>query len=420
MNKIRINLYDLLLCLSRAQDLVSKQLANHQQQVAYLALRLAEQLDLSTTTQKRIFFAALIHDIGATSYNEKLEIIENELPNINDHAFRGAKIFAEFPYLKEEANIIRYHHLAWNHGEGLTFNNAHVPYESHIVHLADRVCAKINIQENILSQAPMIIESIKHDSGTKFDETLVEALIILSKKEYIWLDLISTSPINKVADIGKYDALVLDTEDIIALAKVFSHVIDFRSKFTARHSVGVAVTAERLAQLANFSMIECKMMLIAGYLHDIGKLAIDNDVLEKPTKLNVDEFNQMRSHTYYTYQLLDMIPEFETIKIWASYHHEKLNGTGYPFHIMGDNITLGARIMAVADIFTAISENRPYRQGMENKNIINVLTNMVENRSIDGNIVHLLIDNFDEINNIRNDAQNMASIAYENFLSVNG
>lgn len=419
MNKIRINLYDLLLCLSFAQDLVSKQLANHQQQVAYLSLRLAEQLNLSTTTQKKIFFAALVHDIGTISSNEKLAIMESEFSNINDHAFRGAKIFTDCPYLKEEANIIRYHHLAWNHGEGLTFNNAHVPYESHIVHLADRVCVKINSQENILSQVPLIIESIKEGSGTIFDESLVDALVILSRKEYIWLDLISMSPIDKVPDIGKYDALVLDTDDIISLAKVFSHVIDFRSKFTARHSVGVAVTAERLAQLSNFSTIECNMMLIAGYLHDIGKLAIDNDVLEKPTKLNVDEFNQMRSHTYYTYQLLGMIPGFGTIKIWASYHHEKLNGTGYPFHIIGDNITLGARIMAVADIFTAISENRPYRQGMENKNIINVLINMVENKSIDGNIVHLLIDNFDEINNLRNEAQNMASITYEEFLNIN-
>lgn len=151
----------------------------------------------------------------------------------------------------------------------------------------------------------------------------------------------------------------------------------------------------------------------------MGKLAISNDVLEKPAKLNEDEFNEIRSHTYYTYQLLDTIPKFDIIKTWAAYHHEKLDGNGYPFHIKGENLSLGSRVMAVADVFTAITENRPYRRGMDDENTVIILNNMVNSGAIDGRIVDLLKDNFQEINDIREDAQQKASEMYEKFLRDN-
>ncbi|MPM88806.1 3'3'-cGAMP-specific phosphodiesterase 1 [bioreactor metagenome] len=261
------------------------------------------------------------------------------------------------------------------------------------------------------------MEEISNKNQLIFEPSMVEALLRLSKKEYIWLDLISAAPVDQVFAIGNYEALVLDIDEVIRLTHIFSRVIDFRSKFTARHSAGVAVTAQKLAELVNFSLIECKMMLIAGFLHDIGKLAIDNEVLEKPAKLNTEEFNQMRSHTYYTYQILSMIPEFATIKVWASYHHEKLNGQGYPFHISAENLTLGSRIMAVADVFTAISENRPYREGMEDQKIKTVLTGMADNHFIDSYLVGLLLNNYETFNQVRIDAQHQAAIAYDDFLN---
>src|SRR5690606_8284531 len=114
----------------------------------------------------------------------------------------------------------------------------------------------------------------------------------------------------------------LNLDELIKLSEVFAYIIDFRSPFTANHSLGVAQVARKLAELAGFSENECKMMLIAGYLHDIGKLAISNEILEKPEKLETDEFNIIKSHVFYTYRTLESIKEFETINIWASLHHE--------------------------------------------------------------------------------------------------
>ena len=147
----------------------------------------------------------------------------------------------------------------------------------------------------------------------------------------------------------------------------------------------------------------------------MGKLAVPNTVLEKPAKLNEDEFNEIRMHTYHTYHLLNTIPQFSEITAWAAYHHEKIDGTGYPFHIKGDNLSLGSRIMAVADVFTAITEDRPYRKGMNDEAAKKILTDMVHVSALDEKVVEAVINNFSAINQNRCISQEKASKYYENF-----
>lgn len=416
MDKIRINLYDLLACISNAQDLVSPKISNHQQQVAYLTFHLSEHMHIPMEQKRDVFLAALIHDIGALSTIEKLELVEGEPLNINNHAFNGTKLLEGFKPLKHAASIIKFHHISWNKGEGNSFMGEDVPFASHIIHLADRTCALIDFNKNILMQVPHMLDKILKQSNTKFEPNSVDALFELSTKEHIWLDLASRDPREMVPDSGLSKILTLEINDVIDLSFVFSRIIDFRSKFTARHSAGVAKTAEKLANLVGFSPYECKMMLIAGYLHDLGKLAISDDILEKPDKLTKDEFSVMRSHTYYTYRLLEPIKQLKTINTWASYHHEKINGNGYPFHISGDSLSLGSRIMAVADVFTAITEDRPYRKGMDSVKAKRILLSMVESNALDANVVSLLVDNFKEINIVRETAQIEAAESYKVFL----
>jgi putative nucleotidyltransferase with HDIG domain len=412
---MRINLFALLKSISDAQDLVSPLLSNHHQQVAYLSYRLANKLGLSIEVQRDIFLAGLVHDIGALSSKKRLEFIEAEPMDINNHAFIGAKMLRECNPMQNLALIIKYHHLPWNNGEGICQNGEKVSFGSHVIHLADRVCTMIKKDENVLTQIPQIIENIKTNSNTLFVANIVKALEKLSIEEYTWLDLMSSYPVDKI-DVNQFHMAELDIDDVIEITLLFSHIIDFRSRFTARHSAGVANTASRLAKLAGFPEMECKMMLVAGYLHDLGKLVISNDILEKQGKLTVNEFNVMRSHTYYTYQLLDSIPDFDQIKEWAAYHHERLDGSGYPFHIKGEGLSTGARIMAVADVFTAITEDRPYRVGMSDEQSIKVLTNMVMNNALDERIVNILTDNYQEIKELREKSQQDATQKYESFL----
>ncbi|MGI6278984.1 MAG: HD-GYP domain-containing protein [Acutalibacteraceae bacterium] len=418
MNKLRINLYDLLSCISKAEELISTILVNHHQQVAYLSLRLAEQIGLSAELQYDIYIAALIHDIGATTVKERLELVESEPINVNSHAFRGAKLIEGFKPLQNAAKIIKFHHIPWDYGNGSRYMGEEVPLASQIIHLADRVCASIRPNHNIITQLPSVLSRIRMQSGSVFNPDLVDTLFEISDKEYIWLDLIFPNPAQMVSFNGILNILTLEIDDIVDLALIFSRIIDFRSRFTASHSAGVAKVAERLAELCGFSPNECKMMLIAGYLHDLGKIAISDEILEKPIKLSEQEFNEMRAHTYYTFRMLEPLEQLKTISIWAAYHHEKLDGTGYPFHLLGKDLPLGSRIMAVADVFTAITEDRPYRKGMDFQSTEKVLTDMVKNNALDGMVANKLIENFSEINHIREVSQCEAVQMYESFLKT--
>lgn len=420
MDKIRISLKEILMCITNAQNLVSPKLTNHNQQVAYLSFRIAEELNFTSEQKKDILLAGLVHDIGSLSAAERLELIETEPLTVNNHAFQGAKLLEGFKPLKKASKIIKYHHLPWDNGNNKIYNGEQVLLESHIIHLADRICTMLRTDSNIIGQLHTILSRVKEETGSLFEPNLVNSLDKLITYEYIWLDLVSIAPVSLLPESRTFSTLTLEMNDIVNLTHIFSKIIDFRSNFTASHSAGVAAVSEKLAQLVGFSSYECKMMLVAGYLHDLGKLAISKDILEKPAKLDDYEFSQIRSHTYYTYIVLAKIEQFQTINAWASYHHERLDGRGYPFHIKGDNLSFGSRIMAVADVFTAITEDRPYRAGMKEEQAKKVLNGMVDGNALDEKVVKILVENFTEINALREQAQQQAREDYSDFVLTVG
>lgn len=142
---------------------------------------------------------------------------------------------------------------------------------------------------------------------------------------------------------------------------------------------------------------------MAGNLHDIGKLAVPTEILDKPGKLTPQEMFIIRQHPYYTHRILSTVPGLETVNTWASLHHKRLDGRGYPFRPR--ELPLGSRIIAVADIFTAITENRPYRRGMDRLQCLAVLDQLVAEGAIDGDVVAVLRHDFDQIHHIRRRSQ---------------
>lgn len=125
----------------------------------------------------------------------------------------------------------------------------------------------------------------------------------------------------------------------------------------------------------------------------------------REARLAPGEFNLVRRHPYDTHRILGEIESLRTIAKWAALHHECLNGTGYPFHYAGENLPLGARIMTVADIFTALSEDRPYRPGLGKTEIVRILDDMVRGRLLDGGIVSLVRSEYGTLDAIRRCAQ---------------
>jgi putative nucleotidyltransferase with HDIG domain len=399
--------------LATASDAVSPEVANHGKRVAYIAMRLADELGIPKTEQYDLALAGALHDIGALALKERLDLLEFELDDPGSHAELGYLFLSRSPLLSNVAQLVRYHHVHWHDGEGQRAHGQPVPFGSHILHLADRIDVLTLRHIHPLGQAAGVVKRIADQRNNMFAPQLVEVFEQLAPREYFWLDIASRN-IDQVLERQMSGVeLQLGPSALLDLSKLFSQIIDFKSSFTSTHSACVAATAEAIARLVGFSHQECQQMRIAGYLHDLGKLGIPTEILEKAGALNCDEFDIIRSHPYYTRRILESIGNLQTITDWAAAHHERLDGKGYPFHSVADELPLGSRIVAVADVFSALAETRPYRDGMPRTAVLEVLERMVSDGKLDSTVVELLRTYYDEINAKRLAALQEAEAEYQ-------
>lgn len=397
MLKFNSNYYQLLSSLSIAMDFSSTGLMRHHQRVALIALQIGKLYGLSNGQLNSLFTAAILHDAGSSTWEEKGQLKNFFIKESFNHCKKGYLLFKGHPLFDFICEIILYHHDRWDGLKNASKLSRHqIPIESRIIFLADRIDVLINESTYILEQKKNICTAINAESNRLFDPHLVEAFNDISNRESFWLDLHSDFLTEIIAHHCPLAEKQLGLKEVMAVAETMSKVIDFKSPFTQRHSGGVARVAQLLGTKAGLSMKNCQMLRVAGLLHDVGKLAIPDEILNKPAPLTESEYRIMKGHTYYTYHILKRIDGFETINQQASYHHETLNGQGYPFKLDSSDLDIGARIVAVADIFTALTEERPYRSSMQKKEVINILSNKVKAGGIDANVTALLMDCYDE------------------------
>lgn len=408
-SRFHVNFGNLLLALSDISDIANPLIAQHQQRTAFIALRIARIAGIDLTKTKDIFTAALLHDIGALSVEEKLAIHNFEEINPDLHCICGEVLLKDTPCFKKIAPMVRNHHAPWN----CQVRTESVVFGSQVLYLADLVERLVQRDRYILHQHHDIIEKVVRLTKDQLPQHVIDFFLEAVKREEFWLDLVSPR-LNMILHWeNPYQKTEIDLEGISAISGLYRDVIDFKSDFTAVHTAGVSACAVKMGELFKLTPTEIKMLKIAGNLHDIGKFAIPNSILEKPGPLTTEEFAVMKSHTYYTYYAIKAFGGLEKIAQWAGYHHEKLDGSGYPFHRSGSQIDDGARIIMVADIFTAVSEDRPYRRGMAQDEIYRLLRNQSDAKRIDQRMVDLLFDNYQEINRYVRDAQACAKKFYE-------
>lgn len=412
--KLDVSLLDMVLCLTRAIDLLHPAVSEHHLRVACVGACLAAELGLDAGGARDVMIAGALHDLAAVSSPAGVGLFDDALTTdrldlyrgadeISRHGFEGYLMLRDFPLFAEAARIIRFHHVDWRHGAGERANGHPVPLGSHILRLADRVAILPDAAGDVLEQAAAIRRAIGADAGRLFHPDVAAAFEAASHKEAFWLDLTSRHKEDLLRRRFGQTTVPLDLDGLHGLARVFGKIIDYRSAFTATHSSGVAATSEHLAARLGLAPAEQRLIGVAGYLHDIGKLAVPPALLDKPGKLTPQEMLIIKRHPYHTHQILSMVPSLATVNTWASLHHERLDGTGYPFRT-GD-IPLQARIIAVADVFTAITEHRPYRAGMPRDECLAVLDKMVAERAIDGDIVAALRRDFEQIHHVRGRSQ---------------
>ena len=386
------NMRDLTRVYAEAMNLLRPEAENLHQRVAYIAYNIAKEMDFEGKDLEELLFTSFLYDVGIVLMPEKKE--DEERYYFKDLAGSGLGILGDVKILRYATNVLR---VADPESEVDFADNKYKSF-AEIIDLADRIAFMLDTKDAALNQVEEISYSVQDMAGDVIGDDVVEAYLRFSEKEYVWMELLHQPEIilNSVSDDR---TVTLDAA--ITFAKFMARIIDFRSQYTAMHSSGVAATAVRLAEIMGMSQDECKKMMIAGYLHDIGKLKVPRSILEKSEKLTDSEFNIVKEYAYYTHLLLKDIEGFEDISQWAALHHEKLNGFGYPFRLKKDQIPMGARILALADTFSAVAEIRPYRQGLSKEEVIKILLENVERGAMFGYLVEMLITNYDEIQEIR-------------------
>jgi len=414
--KSNSSLFDLILCISDAVDLISPTVADHHRRVAYFAYRLGCQYGLSLERCKDLAIAAALHDIGAISLRERLDMLAFEIETPLYHSEIGYLLISGLKSFAKSAEIVRFHHVYWNDGAGKVSMGLPVPVESHILHLADRVSVLIDPRQEVLSQVKGIRNRVEQKSGVMFMPDIVDAFLDLAEKDYFWFDLVSPSQdITLWRDLD-WEMISLEGDEFLEMARFFCRLVDFKSPFTATHSSGVAACGQVLAEMAGLSQKDQRLIYLSGYLHDIGKLCVPAEILEKPAALSNDEYAIIRHHSYYTNHILKRVGVLEDVRIWSAYHHERLDGSGYPYHLKAGDLPVGARIVAIADVFTAISEDRPYRVGMQRSNVMGILNDMTRKGMLDAGLVGLLGSRFSDITALVQASENGAAQDYQEFV----
>ncbi|MFJ6323332.1 MULTISPECIES: HD-GYP domain-containing protein [unclassified Rhizobium] len=301
----------------------------------------------------------------AERFRSILNILQNggELSTelIQTRCQRGAEIARQMRFSEAVAHGILGLDEHWNGGgkpNGAA--GSQIPLFSRIALLAQ----VIDIF-NLSGGSQNAIREAKKRSGDWFDPALVDAFIKVANRPGFW-DALKSEDLEAIvlaSEPGQH-AVMADDDYLDDIAAGFAKVIDAKSPYTSGHSDRVALFADLIAEEMAIDFEGRRLLKRAALLHDIGKLGVSNSVLDKPGKLDDQEWQQMRRHSEFSEQILSTIDAFSKAALIGGAHHERLDGKGYPRGLKADDIPLEVRIVSTADVFDALTADRPYRSAM--------------------------------------------------------
>ena len=407
---VNINLLNLTLSLSDALDLSHPSLFQRQIRSAFVAWQLGRAASLPPEPLRNLFISALFNDLGALSPDEKVALYRGQAENLDGHCVRGERLLQTVPIFEPCAKIVRCHHKSWRDWDEPIENQ--LVLQSQILLLADTLERFINRDQYILHQNDQLTSRLASLSDNQIHPYVIDLLKHIGRREDFWLDITSPRLYSILLHGGPCRGIEVGLSELIIISEFVRNLIDFRSKFTVTHSAGVSTAGSMIATLFGLTELESELMKVAGNLHDLGKVAIPNSILEKSGKLTDEEFAVMRQHTYVTHTVLNSIGGIQQIAEWAAFHHERLDGSGYPFHLTAKKLGIGSRIISIADVFTALAEDRPYRKGMNKNDVMPILKDLGNKRLLDIRIIELLDANYEQIHWATSEAQEKAMYTY--------
>jgi putative nucleotidyltransferase with HDIG domain len=408
----QIRLAELLSALSHALDMVEGQPVGHCVRCCWIGTHIGREIGLGEAEIRELYYTLLLKDLGCSSnaaricqlyltddmsFKRDFKSIDGSLPQalrfvlahtglkaglserfralvnvfqnggriarelMETRCHRGAEIARKMRFSDAVAQGIQNLDEHWDGGGQPTGARGEaIPVYARIALLAQ----VIDVFYTANGSAAALRE-VGHRSGTWFEPRLVEAFARTAARPQFWDTLRSEGLQEAIFALEPAQSSSLVDEDYLDdIAAAFAQVIDSKSPYTSGHSERVTLFTDIVAEKLGLSAERRRWLKRAALLHDIGKLGVSNAILDKPGKLDSDEWSAMQMHAVHTATILSRIAAFRELADVAAAHHERLDGKGYPRGLKGDEIVLETRIITTADIFDALTAERPYRAAM--------------------------------------------------------
>lgn len=380
------DLRDMAKLIQRTLDLVDPRLVEHGKRVALLVTGLARAHGGYTERQIQDFgMVALLHDVGAYKTEEISSMLRFETEDVWDHSIYGYLFIRDLSPLSEYAQAILFHHLRYDWLR--TMDTAHV-FLTEILSLADRVDVFL---ENVGLDKKRLAEYLGQKRGTQFSPEAIDLL---------WRAEASSGILEGQYAPDDFPAFAGDTvlapDEVVGYLEMLIYAIDFRSQHTVTHTITTTQISLQLSRIMGFDGQGQEKVFLGALLHDIGKIGIPVEILEFAGKLSPQAMAVMRTHVMITDEILgDCIDP--AVKRIAVRHHEKLDGSGYPAGLCADDLSMAERIVAVADIVSALCGTRSYKEAYPKAKALSILKAQAAQGLLDPQVVTLLSDRFDGI-----------------------
>ena len=395
-----VSLQEAIYSLSDALDLVGVTHIHHGKRVAYIAAECGKLLGWSGARLDDLFQAAVLHDCGVSRTIIHSRLAQLQWEYENEHCEVGAAMLSACPLLARFSDMVRYHHTHWANLQEVDVSEE-TKLAANCIYLADRVdiltLASMKDNANVLLGVDATRRRVLERRESWFHPDLADAFLELADSETFWMRL-EGERVNSYAAkwMSERKDGSVDFENLRSLVQVFAVIVDAKSPYTRKHSDAVARLSRFLGERMGLARRSCELLELAGLLHDLGKLRIPDEYLEKPGKLTAEEYAVVQRHSFDTYNILKNIRGFEEVALWAAQHHERVDGSGYPHRLTRPQLSLEARIIAVADVFQALEQRRPYRGPMAPDQILTVLRDEAANKKLDHEVIEVVAAYLDE------------------------
>lgn len=381
----------LLASFSLALDLAEGRSKGHALRVSYIATRLAQALNLTEAQRLTCFSAGLLHDIGVAHASVSLAGLgrgyEHEIfagsplsspetlagkhdprrmvtvvDAFHEHAFEGATAAASLGLPPQVAEAILCHHERHDGGGfPLGLSGPEIPAPGRVVAAADYAEALLSSSSSPLLARRHLEGGLREQAGRAFHPQVVDALIAITREDDFWLDIHAQSLAPLLVAAAERDPQPMSEDAILHVSSAFADIVDARNSYKRGHSRRVARLARVLAGVMGLSAGHSRAVELAALLHDLGMLRVPGRIIAKPEILTVEEMHILHAHPLESAEIVRTIAAWAPIAAWTAAHHERLDGRGYPEALTADEIPFEARILAVADVYEALTSHRPHR-----------------------------------------------------------